>query len=112
MNIRCSKGKQAVTDKPDRMVGPQVFAGKEALVSALAEPVVMSKPELSSGFVRVPDPMLGGMTSEREISDAVGTPMCIIPARCLNASLGRDAADRFIEAAERNIEKGDDGNKR
>lgn len=112
MVLKCSKGNQAGLDKPDRMVGPQIFSGKATLASALTEAIVVSKPDLATGFALVPDQLLGNMTSERELSDAIGTSMRIIPARSLNASIGMDAADRFIEAAERNIEKGDDGSKR
>ena len=94
------KVKPSDGQKPDGMAPPKKLAGRAALVSALIEAPVAEKPLLTSNFSRVPDQLLGGFTSERELSDQIGAPVRIISNRELRASIGLDPADRFIADAE------------
>jgi hypothetical protein len=94
------KQKPAETQKPDRMKGPKGFAGKAALVSTLAEPAETQATALTSNFSRLPNRVLGAVTSERELSDQVGAPMRIVEEHQLGEMIGQDEADRFIAEAE------------
>jgi hypothetical protein len=94
------KQKPAETQKPSRINGSKGFAGKAALVSAIAESADARPSMLASNFTRLPDPALRGVTSERELSDQIGASMQIVEAHQLGAMIGQDEADRFLAQAE------------
>jgi len=84
-----------------KRIAPKGFVRKTTLVSALSEFVPAGQSMLATNFSRVPDQLLGGFTSERELSDQIGAPVRIIAKSELRASIGLDPADRFIAEAER-----------
>jgi hypothetical protein len=94
------KQKPAETQKPGRINGSRGFAGKASLVSAITESADTRSSMLSTNFTRLPDPALGRVTSEWELSDQIGAPMRIVEAHQLGEMIGQDEADRFLAQAE------------